>query len=153
MIRAQQVNPAGSRVFFGTLTGGEAVHEALAAFARAQRIQAATVELLGGLTEAAFTEYDFVARERKPALTFARAMEIVNGHGTISLLDGAPHVHLHLVLSFRDAAAPHGIAVIGGHCARATAFAVEFVLTAYDGAPVARAYDEGTGLQLWAPGL
>jgi predicted DNA-binding protein with PD1-like motif len=53
------------------------------------------------------------------------------------------------VVSFRDETAPHGIAVIGGHVARATAFALEFTLTAYDGPPVHRALDVGTGLQLW----
>ena len=85
-------------------------------------------------------------------MRFERAMEIVNGHGTVSLLDGKPHVHIHLALSFRDPDAPHGIAVIGGHCASARAFAVEFVLTAYDGAPVNRGLDAATGLQLWQMG-
>lgn len=152
MITLQHVNPSGSRVYFGTLTGGEFLHKALIEIVQRHWIKAATIEMLGGLSEAEFTEYDFVTRTRRPALRFERAMEIVNGHGTVSLLDGKPHVHIHLALSFRDPDAPHGIAVIGGHCASARAFAVEFVLTAYDGAPVNRGLDAATGLQLWQMG-
>lgn len=148
----QHVNPSGTRVFFGTLTGGENLHAAFAAIAQTHWIKAATIEMLGGLSEVEFTEYDFVAQTRRPALRFERAMEIVNGHGTVSLLEGKPHVHIHLALSFRDGDAPHGITVIGGHCAAARAFAVEFVLTAYDGAPVSRGLDAATGLQLWQVG-
>ncbi|MDW8318974.1 MAG: hypothetical protein RMN53_14170 [Anaerolineae bacterium] len=74
---------------------------------------------------------------------------IVAGHGTVSRLDGRPHVHLHLVLAWRDDAAPHGVALVGGHAARALAFAVEFTLTAYDGVPMERRPDPTTGLALW----
>jgi predicted DNA-binding protein with PD1-like motif len=146
----QHVNPAGTRAFMGTLTDNADVHVSLCEVARALKIQAGTFELLGGLSAAEFTEYDFVSRQRKPPLKFERALEIVSGHGTLSELDGEPFVHLHLVCSFRDEAAPHGIAVVGGHAARATAFAVEFTLTAFDGAPVQRALHAGTGLKLWS---
>ncbi len=104
---------------------------------------------MGGLTEVEFAEYDFVNKVRKPPLVWQRPLEIVNGHGTISLLDNLPRVHMQLVLSFRDSVAPNGIAVIAGHSNRAVCFAVEFVLNAYDGVPVTRAAHAGTGLTLW----
>ena len=84
-------------------------------------------------------------------MVFTRPLEIIAGHGTISLLDGSPHIHLHLTLAYRDERSPTGIQVIGGHAAKAIAFAVEFTLTAYDGAPLHRAKHGGTGLMLWAP--
>ncbi|MDW8325281.1 MAG: DNA-binding protein [Anaerolineales bacterium] len=146
----QHVNPAGLRAFMGTLTDNADVHASLAEAARALGVNAGTFELLGGLTRVEFTEYDFLTRQRKPALSFERALEIVAGHGTLSLLDGAPSVHLHLVCAFRDDAAPHGIAIVGGHAARAIAFAVEFTLLAFDGATVQRAQHAGTGLKLWS---
>ena len=152
MITLQHVNPSATRVYFGTLTGGESLHEAFTAIVQQHGIKAATIEMLGGLSAVEFTEYDFVAQTRRPALRFERAMEIVNGHATVSFLGGKPHVHMHLALSFRDPDAPHGISVVGGHCASARAFAVEFVLTAYDGAPVSRGLDAATGLQLWQVG-
>ena len=145
----KQVNPVGQRVFMGTITGGESVHEVLAETAVYQKITAATFNLLGGLHEVTFTAYDFSKQERQAPIVLKRPLEIVSGHGTISLLDGRPHVHLHLSVSFRDDAYPHGIGLVGGHAAHATAFAVEFTLTAYDGAPMNRMLHEETGLKLW----
>lgn len=148
-VTLSDVSPGGVRVFMGTFTNGMDVHTALAEIATRLNIGAATVEMLGGLTEVELSEYDFVNHVRKSPLTFARPLEVLSGQGTISRLDDAPHVHLHFVMSFRDEAAPHGMAVIGGHVARATAFALEFTLTAYNGPPVQRALHEPTGLQLW----
>ncbi len=144
-----RVNTQSTRVFMGTLTNGEVIHTAFAKIADAEIIHAATFEMLGGLTEVEFTEYDFINKMRKPPLIFARPLEIVAGHGTISRLNNEAHVHTHLTLSFRDDSAPNGIAVIGGHAARAIAFAVEFTLTAYNGVSVHRTMHEGTGLKLW----
>lgn len=148
-ISLAHVNPKATLVFMGTFTNGEVIHEAFAKIAESQNIHAATFEMLGGLTEVEFTEYDFINKIRKPPLVFARPLEILSGHGTISRLNDEPHIHTHLTLSFRDESAPNGIAIIGGHAARAIAFAVEFTLTVYDGLPVNRAMHEGTGLQLW----
>lgn len=133
----------------GTFTNGEAIHAGFAKIADAENIHAATFEMLGGLTEVEFTEYDFINKIRQSPLVFARPLEILSGHGTISRLNDEPHIHTHLTLSFRDESAPNGIALLGGHVARAIAFAVEFTLTVYDGVPVNRAIHKGTGLQLW----
>ncbi len=149
-ITLQHINEQGTRAFMGTLTDDADVHASLAEAARALGVNTGMFELLGGLTRVEFTEYDFAARQRKPALSFERALEIVAGHGTLSLLDGAPSVHLHLVCAFRDPAQPHGIALIGGHAARAIAFAVEFTLLAFDGTPVRRTWHAGSGLKLWS---
>ena len=148
-IVCKRVNSAGSRVFMGTITDGIDIHEALAETAVAQQISTATFELLGGLHEVVFTAYDFEQQERLMPIRLSRPLEIVSGHGTISQLDGQPHVHLHLAVSFRDAAYPHGIGMVGGHAAQAIAFAVEFTLTAYDGASMNRQLHKETGLKLW----
>ncbi len=144
------INTQSTRVFMGTLTNGQNIHEAFAQIADSKNIQAATFEMLGGLTEVEFTEFDFINKIRKEPLVFVRPLEILSGHGTISRLNGEAHVHSHLTLSFRDEYAPNGISVIGGHAARAIAFAVEFTLTVYDGVPVNRQMHEGAGLQLWS---
>ena len=148
-ISLAHINTKSTRVFMGTFTNGEVIHAAFAKIADAEDIHAATFEMLGGLTEVELTEYDFINKMRREPLVFARPLEILSGHGTISRLNGEPHVHMHLTLSFRDESAPNGISIIGGHAARAIAFAVEFTLTVYDGVPVNRAMHEGTGLQLW----
>lgn len=148
-ITLQHVNPQATRVFMGTLTGDADLHAALAEVAAAHNIQTATFDMLGGLREVEFRAFDFDSQQRKPPLNFKRALEIVAGHGTIALLDGKPHIHMHLAVAYQDPAAPHGIVVVAGHAARAVAFAVEFTLTAYDGAPVHRALHAATGLMLW----
>ena len=145
----KQVNPSGSRVFMGTLTDNADIHTSLIEVAEKHGIQPATFELLGGLREVEFRAFDFDSQQRKAPLYFKRALEIVAGHGTISLLDGKPHVHLHLAVAYQDSESPNDIVVLAGHAAKATAFAIEFTLTAYNGNPVQRAKHEDTGLMLW----
>lgn len=149
MITIQQVNPAGTRVFMGTITDQADVHAALAEVAATHHIHAGSFDLLGGLREVEFRAFDFDSQLRKPPLTFTRPLEVVSGHGTIALLDGKPHIHMHLAVAYQDDSAPQGIVVLAGHAARAVAFALEFTLHAYDGNPVQRAKDEKTGLMLW----
>ncbi len=148
-VSARQVNPQGSRVFMGTLTDGVSLHTALADAARAFSVQTATVELLGGLHEVEFSAYDFTTQTRLAPTIIRGALEIVAGHGTISLMDDQLHVHIHLAVAFRAPDSPDRISVVGGHAARAQAYAVEFTLTAYDGAPVSRGHHAQTGLHLW----
>lgn len=143
----QQVNPAGSRVYMGVLTGGVLLHDALASAAREVGARTASFDLLGGLTEADLTAYDFTTQARLPAVTLRGALEICAGHGTISLMpDGALHVHTHLMLGWRADEVLH---TAGGHCARAVVYAVEFTLCVYDGAPMRRTLHPPTGLMLW----
>ncbi len=150
-IRIREVGDAGIRAFMGRIIDQADLHDALAEIARQHHIHTATFELLGGLHQVTFTAYDFERQERLPPLTFRRPMEILSGHGTISQLDEQPHIHTHLTVSFRDENAPHGIAVVGGHAAKATVFAIEFTLTSYDGTPMRRALEESIGLALWNP--
>jgi len=133
----------------GTITEDADVHTSLIEVAEKHEIQTATFELLGGLREVEFRAFDFDSQQRKEPLVFKRPLEIVSGHGTIAMLDNKPHVHLHLAVAYHDAEAPNGIVVLAGHAAKAIAFAIEFTLTSYDGTPVHRKMDKGTGLMLW----
>jgi len=148
-ITLQHVNPQSTRVFMGTLTEDADVHTSLLKVAEKHNIQTATFELLGGLREIEFRAFDFDSQQRKAPLNFKRALEIVSGHGTISMLDVNPHVHLHLAVAYQDSESPNGIVVLAGHVTKAIAFAIEFTLAAYDGNPVHRAKHESIGLMLW----
>ena len=148
-VTLQQVNPTRTRVYMGTITDDADVHASLLAVAEKHGIHTATFELLGGLREVEFRAFDFESQQRKSPLHCQRALEIVAGHGTIFMLEGKPHLHLHLAVAYQDTKAPNGIVVLAGHCAKATAFAIEFTLTEYEGNPVQRAIHEGTGLMLW----
>ncbi len=142
----RQVNLTATRVFMGTLTDGVLIHTGLKEAALAHNIHTATFEMLGGLHMVELTAYDFEHQERLAPMILRRPMEIIAGHGTISQLDGKPHIHLHVAVSYRDG---EQMRVVGGHVARAEAFAVEFTLTAYDGTPIKRGLHAKTGLMLW----
>lgn len=133
----------------GTLTNNADVHASLIEAVEKHNIQTASFDLLGGLREVEFRAFDFDSQQRKAPLNFKRPLEIVAGHGTIAMLDNKPHVHLHLAVAYQDSESPNGIVVLAGHASKAIAFAIEFTLTAYDGNPVHRAMDKGTGLMLW----
>ncbi|HSG42855.1 MAG TPA: PPC domain-containing DNA-binding protein [Anaerolineales bacterium] len=148
-VTLQQVNPTRTRVYMGTITDDADVHASLLTVAEKHGIQTATFELLGGLREVEFRAFEFDSLQRKAPLHFQRALEIVTGHGTISMLEGKPHVHLHLAVAYQDVEAPNRVVVLAGHCAKAVAFAIEFTLTAYEDNTVHRAKHEGTGLMLW----
>ena len=145
----QHVNPSGTRAFMGTLTDNADVHASLIEVAEKHNIQTASFDLLGGLREVEFRAFDFDSQQRKAPLNFKCPLEIVAGHGTIAMLDNKPHAHLHLAVAYQDPEAPNGIVVLAGHASKAIAFAIEFTLTAYDGNPVHRTLDKGTGLMLW----
>ncbi|MBK9781830.1 MAG: DNA-binding protein [Anaerolineales bacterium] len=88
---------------WGTITNDEYIHDALRKNCQEENIHAATFEMLGGdLTQVEFTEYNFINKMREEPLFFARPLEILSGHGTISSLMNEPHVHLHLTLSYQD---------------------------------------------------
>jgi predicted DNA-binding protein with PD1-like motif len=146
-ITLRQVNPQGTQVYMGTLTGGLELHPALADLMTQLQGGSATFELLGGLTLAEFAAYDFQTHQRHALIPVQGALEIIAGHGTITWLDDAPHVHTHLLVSQRDRG--NNVSFMGGHCARAVVFAVEFTLTVYHGERVIRAEHAASGLKLW----
>ena len=134
----------GVRAYAGTLTRGADLHESFARIAETKGIRAANILLLGGLSGVTLSAFDFTKGERLEPLTFEGAYEIIGGHGLLSTLDDAPHVHLHLTLGSR---AEQNITLMGGHVVSARAFAVEFTLLSYEEG-LTRAPHAGTGLQL-----
>jgi predicted DNA-binding protein with PD1-like motif len=149
MINLQQVNTIATRVYMGTLTEGEELHPAMIRIAKALNVYAATFELLGGLTDIEFSEFNIEQQRHVTIGRLQRKTEIVGGHGTISLLNDEPHVHVHLVVSPGSSLRRPATASYSGHVMRAVVYAVEFTLTCYDGAPVRRAMHPATGLMLW----
>lgn len=145
-ITIQQLNLNQMRVFMGTLTDGVSIHAGLKEVALTHNIHTATFDMLGGLHAIELTAYDFERQERLEPVILRRPMEIIAGHGTISQLDGQPYIHIHLAVSYREG---EQICVVGGHVAKAEAFAVEFTLSAYGDPSVKRGLHAKTGLMLW----
>ena len=71
-------------------------------------------------------------------------LEISSLIGNISLKDGQPFVHAHVILSNARGK------TWGGHLASGTiVFACEYTVEVFGGMEFTRLHDEGTGLHLW----
>ena len=133
------------RVYLWRLPYGADLLAALTDFAASRGITSGSVTTIGAASEAVLGFYDQTAKKyrehhvRKP-------MEIASCVGNISMLDGKPVVHAHLVLSDEKGAA------MGGHLMPGTrVFSCEAMVTRLVGIPMRRGHDEVTGLPLWQP--
>jgi len=131
------------RCLVGRVAHGADLLEELTALCRQKRIRLGRVEAVGAVSSARVYVYDQAAREYR-LLAFDRPMEIAALAGNVSLKEGEPMVHAHVVLADADGRA------WGGHLAPGTVvFACEYVVQEFTGAALEREHDAGTGLSLW----
>lgn len=137
----KEVKPG--RVFIGRLPKGGDLLESLTAVCRERKVELAKVSALGAV-EHACVAYYHLGRQEYETFDLQGELEILSLTGNVSLRDGAPIVHAHVV--FGDA---QGRA-FGGHLTPGTiVFACEFVLEELTGARLERGFDAPTGLPLW----
>lgn len=120
---------------------GEAVHETIAAFCAAKDIKNAWFTALGAIES---IELGYYSLEERSYFwkEYARAHEVVTMVGNVTLVDGAPFLHIHTTISDDENT------VYGGHLkAGVVAVTLEVQLTVYD-TSIERTYDEVTGLKL-----
>lgn len=117
--------------------------EAIHAFCRDKGITKGYVSVIGAVSGATIAYYDQNKKEYRN-LKASEAMEIVSCQGNISLRDGAPFAHLHIVLS------DHSGRTLAGHLMPSSkVFAGEAYIQELIGQELVRDYDEQTGLFLW----
>jgi predicted DNA-binding protein with PD1-like motif len=127
---------------FVSLERGEDLLDGLNRAVKDLGLEAATLQVIGALEEATVGYFDPGAKEYLPIST--GHVEIASGVGNVSLRDGEPFVHLHLVLS-----GPDGNAV-GGHAMDGCrAFVVEAYFRALSGPAPVRVESPGHGLKIW----
>ena len=103
-------------------------------------IQMATFSIIGAVSSVTFGAYD---QKQQVYVTFKEEsqLEIVNCIGNVSLQDGDPVVHAHIVLGDKKGK------TMGGHLFSETIlFAGEINLQEMTGKPLERVYDDKTGL-------
>lgn len=98
---------------------------------------------LGALTQAEIAFYDQESHEYSELLVEENS-EIVSCTGNVSIRDGKPFVHAHVVLAYSEGK------TIGGHLLSGKIFAAELFLIELLGEPMVRKSDETTGLYLWS---
>jgi uncharacterized protein len=128
---------------FVRLAKGEDLLEGLTAAANELEIRAATLQVIGATSRLLLGYYDQDAREYRTH-EYGGGFEIASGLGNVSIKDGEPFVHLHVVAS-----GPNGDAN-GGHVMPGSiVFLAEAYFRRLDGDPPVRGFDEDTGLQAW----
>ena len=131
----------GSRVFV-RLERGDPVHASLTGLMEKEGARGGFFHALGAISDVELGYYD-LERKDYDRRQFPEEVEIASANGTLSVLDGKPHVHLHAVISDRECRA------FGGHVFRAKAAATVEVLIHVSEEPIERTQDEETGLALW----
>ena len=128
----------------GKLSHGCDLLEELTGICTKHDIRLGRVEAIGAVQKARVGFYNQETREYQ-FLDLDHSLEIAGLVGNVSLKEGRPFVHAHISLSDEEGRA------FGGHLAPGTiVFACEFVLEAFDGPEFSRAFDQETGLPLFA---
>lgn len=140
MVQAAQFQVG--RCFVGRLPTEADIIAALTAFCKENGVRAGWISAIGTVRQA---EVGYFDHERKEYLHIevARFMEVISCQGNVSLRDGEPFVHLHVVLS-----GPEG-ETLAGHLFESTAFVGEFHLQELLGPDLVRQPDAASGLSLW----
>ncbi|MCX8032272.1 MAG: DUF296 domain-containing protein [Thermoleophilia bacterium] len=98
---------------------------------------------MGAVSRAVIRYYDQPKKEWIE-LKLDKRLEVAAMVGNVSLLNGEPIVHVHVVLADEKGRC------YGGHLADGTlVFNLEIVIATYSGPPVNRQMDPVTGLTLW----
>jgi len=131
------------KTYMVRLPHGEDLLAAVADAVKETGVRLGVFSLIGAASAAAFGYYD---QKKKEYQTIIRQgeFEIVTGSGNVSLKDGSPFVHAHVLFADENGSS------FGGHLMPGTViFAAELHLAELYGEPLSRQYDEVTGLFLW----
>ncbi|MGB9711260.1 MAG: PPC domain-containing DNA-binding protein [Thermodesulfovibrio sp.] len=130
------------RVLQGRLFKGEEIVSGITKFLKENSITSGLISGIGAVKKARVGYYDQSEKEYV-SHEFNEPMEILSLKGNISIKDGEPFAHIHIVLSKKD------FSCIGGHLYEAEVFAFEFEILELEGNSFIRGFDEETGLFLW----
>jgi predicted DNA-binding protein with PD1-like motif len=115
----------------------------LESFVRAKGINLAWLSGVGAVSRATIRYYD-QAKQEWVDLDFDRRLEVAGMWGNVSLLNGEPIVHVHIVLADEEGHC------YGGHLGQnTTVFNLEILMTTLSGPAVTRKMDAQTGLTIW----
>ena len=116
--------------------------QSVAALARSNEVEAGSFTAIGALKRARLGFYDQKSHEYRE-MEIDTPHEIASCIGNVSLKDGEPFVHAHVVLA--DEAGN----TKAGHLFEGIVYAAEVHLHQLEGPRLERKYDEVTGLSLW----
>jgi len=131
------------RIFIERIPTDEDLVRYLEALARRRKLHTAWISGIGAVRRASLATYDQTARKYEPVV-FEEPFELLSLQGNLSLRDGEPFAHVHVVLARRDGT------TVGGHVLEGTVvFLTELMITEKEGPALQRHPDEVTGLSVW----
>jgi predicted DNA-binding protein with PD1-like motif len=138
------LNVTEARKIMGSLAKGDDLLAALTNICQELGITLGEVKAIGAISKARVGYYHQDSRQYE-WLDLDRHLEVLALEGNISLKDGKPFVHAHVILADGESRA------FGGHLAEGTVvFALEFVIQELQAdRSLNRQMDEETGLFLW----
>lgn len=134
----------GLRTFALVLATGDEAVRALSAFAADQHLGTTQFTAIGAFSRVVVAYFDWETKKYRNT-SINQQVEVLSLAGDITLENGAPKVHAHVVVSKADATA-HGGHLVEGHV-RPT---LEIILTETR-AHLRRRFDPDTGLALLNP--
>lgn len=105
--------------------------------------EAATLSILGAVKSLVIVAFDQTAKTYGEPKRYDQ-MEISGGTGNVSLKDGEPFVHIHVV-----GAGQNGKAVAGHLIEGSTVYMIEAYFRVLEGTPPVRELDDEIGLPVW----
>ena len=106
-------------------------------------MEAGTVQAIGAVTELVLGYFD-QDRKQYRTTSFPSSFEIGSGIGNVSIKEGKPFVHLHVVATGPDGAA------VGGHLMEgAKVYVIEAYFRQLGGPPPVREQNDDIGLAVW----
>lgn len=134
------------RTIIGQIPHGTDLLEGLTQLVQKENIRCGHIHGIGATTHAIVAYYDQNTKKYN-SMEFTNGMEILNLTGNVSIRDGKPFVHVHILLGD-----PHG-KVFGGHLMPGTKlWACEIFIDELEGEKLVREKNEKTGLFLWKTG-
>lgn len=135
---------AVKRTIIGRLKNGDDLYDGIARIALSEKINMGRVTGMGAVRRARLAYYDQKTMKYCD-IQIDEPMEIVSLYGNISVKEGKPFPHIHVVLADENGSGKGGHLIPGG----TPVFACELTIEEYDGPELSRDIDDQTGLFLW----
>ena len=137
-------NYSTKRTIIGQIERGADLYNSSTRIVQESNIRVGRVTGMGAVQRAKLAYYDQKTMKYCDVV-FNEAMEIVSLYGNISIRDGKPFTHIHVVLSDEKGNSKGGHLLPG----ETPVFACEVTIEEFEGPELVRGFDETTGLTLW----
>jgi predicted DNA-binding protein with PD1-like motif len=135
-------NPGGEKTYAVVFSKGDEILSGLTEFAGRENLTAGYFTAIGALQGARFGWFDR-AQKAYRNIPITEQVELISLIGNVALVNGAPQIHAHCSVGFRDGQ------LRGGHLLEATAWpTVELFFTAFARSLVKK-HDDETDLSLF----